>query len=281
MRSGDAVRVGGSAGTAGIDSARTKGLIAPMLRALPACLPVVLACLPAAGMVGGAPPAPEDPGRAAVLLVGSRGTACTGVALAPRLVLTAAHCVLPGADYKLVAFDAARRPALKDITRVARHPQFDAKAAQRHRVSADVALLEPTEMLANVPARLAPAGAAVAVGDRFLVTGYGAAVQGDGKSAGTLRAAVLVATGKPGSLQVRLYDPATQGKAPGLGACTGDSGAPVYRESAGSFALIGVVSWSTGPNNSGGCGGLTGVTPLTRYRGWIVETAARMGNPLP
>jgi hypothetical protein len=44
--------------------------------------------------------------------------------------------------------------------------------------------------------------------------------------------------------------------------------------------VIGVVSWSTGPDNSEGCGGLTGVTPLSLYRGWIVGTAARLGSPI-
>jgi secreted trypsin-like serine protease len=44
--------------------------------------------------------------------------------------------------------------------------------------------------------------------------------------------------------------------------------------------VIGVVSWSTGPGNSAGCGGLTGVTPLARYRDWIVQQAARMGSAL-
>jgi hypothetical protein len=44
--------------------------------------------------------------------------------------------------------------------------------------------------------------------------------------------------------------------------------------------VIGVVSWSTGPNLSAGCGGLTGVTPLTRYRAWIIDTARALGSPL-
>ena len=43
-----------------------------------------------------------------------------------------------------------------------------------------------------------------------------------------VRAAKLVATGRPGTLQIRLFDPATRGEKPGLGACTGDSGAPVF-----------------------------------------------------
>src|SRR5207248_6727894 len=69
--------------------------------------------------------------------------------------------------------------------------------------------------------------------------------------------------------------PISKGERAGFGACTGDSGAPVFRDSGGRLAVIGVVSWSTGPNNSAGCGGLTGVTPLVRYRDWIVQTAAK------
>ena len=41
-----------------------------------------------------------------------------------------------------------------------------------------------------------------------------------------------------------------------------------------------MVSWSTGPKLSAGCGGLTGITPLVRYRAWIVDTARALGSPL-
>ena len=241
-----------------------------------ACLPL----LPAAAMVGGAQPTSDGAGRAVVMLTGSQGTFCSGVALARDLVLTAGHCVLPGATYKLIEFDAARQPALKDIANIARHPEFDVAAVLRHRVTADVALLKLAAPLDVVPASLAPARGTVAVGDRFVVAGYGVAVRGDGKSGGMVRAATLIATGQPGSLQIRLADPVTKGERPGLGACTGDSGAPVYRDLGGALAVIGVVSWSTGPALSDGCGGLTGVTPLARYRTWIVEQAGKMGAPL-
>jgi hypothetical protein len=232
----------------------------------------------AIAMVGGAPPAGEL-GRAVVLLVGSRGQSCSGLALAHDLVLTAGHCVLPGSDYKLVEFDAAHQATLKDVTSIARHPEFDVNAALRHRVTADVALLKVAG-LANPPVALAPAGGSVAVGDRFVVVGYGLAKPGDGKSGGTVRTAALVATGQPGTLQIRLVDPATNGESTGLGACTGDSGAPVFRDNGGRLMVIGVVSWSTGPKLSEGCGGLTGVTPLTRYRGWIVDAAKKFGSAL-
>jgi Trypsin len=234
----------------------------------------------AAAMVGATQPPGHDATRAAVLLVGSKGTSCTGVAIARDLVLTAGHCVLPGADYKLVEFDAAHTPTLKDTAAIARHPEFDVTAALRHRVTADVALIKFPAAVTSTPAPLAPAAGKIAPGDRFVVAGYGLAVRGDGKSGGKLRTAALVATGQPGSLQLRLVDPATKGERPGLGACTGDSGAPVFRDIGGTLMVAGVVAWSTGPKMSEGCGGLTGVTPLVRYRAWIVEQAARMGSAL-
>ena len=92
-----------------------------------------------------------------------------------------------------------------------------------------------------------------------------------------IRVAGLIATGKPGTLQIRLVDPVNQGTRDGLGACTGDSGAPVFEDKQTGPAIIGVVSWSTGPNGSAGCGGLTGVTPLTLYRDWLVQTARQWG----
>ena len=246
------------------------------------CLPTTLVSLsllcPAHAIVGGGDQPGEGPARAAVLLTRPDGI-CTGVALAPNLVLTAAHCVPPGADLKLLQFDAARQPVLGAIAATARHPEFDGRAEQRHRVSADLALVKLAKPLAVTPASLAPAaGAPVALGERFVVAGYGVAKLGDGKSAGTLRTAALIVTGAPGPLQFRLVDPATKGERAGLGACTGDSGAPVFRDVSGTLMVAGVVSWSTGPKLSDGCGGLTGVTPLARYRAWVVEQARKMGS---
>ena len=67
------------------------------------------------------------------MLVGSRGNFCTGAAIARDLVLTAAHCVLTGADYKIVEFDANKQPRLRDVARVERHPQFNLQTLLAHR----------------------------------------------------------------------------------------------------------------------------------------------------
>jgi secreted trypsin-like serine protease len=54
----------------------------------------------------------------------------------------------------------------------------------------------------------------------------------------------------------------------------------VFRDNGGNLTVVGVVSWSTGPKLTAGCGGLTGVTPLSLYRPWIEKTAQTLGTPL-
>jgi hypothetical protein len=115
---------------------------------------------------------------------------------------------------------------------------------------------------------------------RLTVVGMGVAVRGDGRSGGVARAAGLAVTGRPGTLQIRLVDPMTNNARAGLGACTGDSGAPAFLDQGSGPVIAGVVSWSTGANNASGCGGLTGVTPLALYRDWILKTARSWGASL-
>jgi hypothetical protein len=237
---------------------------------------VVLSAAPATAITGSAPVALMQ-GRSAVMIVGSQGTLCTGAAITADLVLTAGHCALPGNTYRIAERYGLLGGTLADVVAIQRHPKFSLETMLAHRATADVALMKLSRALPNdvVPANLDRAPRIPKPGDRFTVLGYGLAGSGD-TGLGTLRAASLVATGQPGNLQLRLVDPATKGTRLGMGACTGDSGAPVFEGT----ALTGVVSWSTGPNLEDGCGGLTGVTPINLYRGWIVDTAKKLGSPL-
>jgi hypothetical protein len=239
-------------------------------------------CQPSSAMVGGAQAVDASVDRSEIMLLSGRGNLCTGVVLGRDLVLTAAHCIEPGLSYKLYELDAERKPIFRDLAKTVVHPQFSRATFDANRATADVALLKTVAPLPDkyVPALLSPQRPRVIVGEAFAISGYGVTAPHDNRSAAVLRRADLVATGHPGNLQLRLMDPATKGETAGLGACTGDSGGPVYEERDGKRLVYGVISWSTGPKLSGGCGGLTGVTPLDLYLKWIVDTARKLGSPL-
>lgn len=243
---------------------------------LAAAATAVMLTHPALAMVGGGGAPSPAVANAVVTIVGSRGSSCTGTLIARDIILTAAHCIAPGVTTKMVDYKS-QPPRLLDIKRVAVHPQFNPQSVFAHRATADVGLLQLAAPLAVQPLRIGGALMPINVGQRLTVVGMGVATVGDGRSGGVARAASLAVTGQPGTLQIRLVDPSTNNARAGLGACTGDSGAPAILDSSGGAVIVGVVSWSTGPNNASGCGGLTGVTPLALYRDWILTTARSWG----
>jgi secreted trypsin-like serine protease len=237
------------------------------LALLTLCAPV-----PALAVTGNAPPASGLAARAIVMLVDEKEDLCTATALAPNLVLTAAHCVTGALKRAIKVYQTGQSIA---VARVMAHPRFSFASYAASRATADVALVK---LAAPLPEIVSPVTLAeprrVAVGETLTIAGFGVTRSGTPIGLGIPREARLAVTGRPGSLQIRLYDPATRAVRPGLGACTGDSGAPAFEiDASGAPRLIGVVSWSTAPNDEEGCGGLTGLTPLLLYRDWIVETA--------
>jgi len=246
-----------------------------MSRVLSLIIWLVLAA-PAFGVTGNAPPATNWAARPIVMIVDTRNDLCTGTALARDLVLTAAHCVTRTIDYQVKAYQTGVAIPVRAITR---HPRFDYASYAASRATADVALLKLAAPLPDIviPASLA-ASRRVAVGETLTIAGFGVTVAGTARGLGQPRMATLTVTGKPGSLQIRLYDVATRNLQVGLGGCTGDSGAPAF-DGDGPL-VIGIVSWSTAPGDEEGCGGLTGITPLLLYRDWIVDTARKFNSPI-
>ena len=232
-----------------------------------------LSPLPAAAIIGGAP-APAAIAAQTVLIVSTRGASCSGAMIARDLVLTAAHCVQPAGEYAVVVYEggAAR---LVPVARIALHPRFDPAQFRTRRPTPDLALLKIAEPLPASfrPVRLARETAVPRPGDKFALAGFGMTSEGDAKSAGKLNSVTLPAIGNTidatGVIMVRL----SAGGGTVAGACTGDSGGPVFHGE----AVAGVIGWATGALWRQ-CGLVTGVTLVAPQLDWIVATARALGG---
>ncbi|MDQ0509743.1 S1 family peptidase [Ancylobacter amanitiformis] len=221
---------------------------------------------PAFAIVGGRP-ADADLKAETAMIVSTRGASCTGVVLAPNVLLTAAHCVQPAADYAVVVFEPAG-PRLIPVSRIAVHPGFDPASFDTRRPTPDLAVVK---LSAALPADFRPATltgeiALPARRTAFTLAGFGVVKDGDGKSAGTLRMVDLPSIGTTGGIMVRLSE------GPAAGGCTGDSGGPVLLGG----AVAGIIGWSTAAGGARGCGGVTGATLVGPQRPWIDATLRAM-----
>src|SRR5437660_7152150 len=128
----------------------------------------LLLASPAYAIVGGGAPSVDGVARSVVTIVGSRGNFCTGAVIAPTIVLTVAHCVQPGADYKIVEYGADKQPSLQDVKTVAVHPGFNMQTMLAHRATADVALLQlAAPVKGKTPSTLGMPNIPIVVGSRF------------------------------------------------------------------------------------------------------------------
>jgi secreted trypsin-like serine protease len=203
---------------------------------------------PAAALVGEAQVAQSDVAQNVVLIRSARGARCTGIVLDRDIVLTAAHCTSDAAELRIYRSTEAGAESYK-VAAVAAHPQYDARNYAKSQATVDLALLKLASPLSD-PGSVVMREIVPLPGERFLVAGFG-----------------------------WLADPASHGGAvAGLSSCQGDSGGPVFEWSGGRLVLVGVLSWSNGPNMSTGCGGITGATPIAHHRQWIVKTTKRMGG---
>src|SRR5262249_19548947 len=163
---------------------------------------------PACAVTGNAPPASSWAARPIVMIVDKRNDLCTGTALAQDLVLTAAHCVMRPLEYEIRTYQTGVAIPVRSI---ARHPRFDYASYAASRATADVALLK---LAGPLPDGVTPAGLAaprrVEAGETLTIAGFGVTIAGTARGLGQPRMATLTVTGKPGALQIRLYDIATR-----------------------------------------------------------------------
>lgn len=220
---------------------------------------------PAGAIVGGAD-RPDDAERPAVMVLNSRGGVCSGVVLAPDVVLTAAHCVAGGTDVRVHYRDADRPPVLIVPSAVVAHPGYDAGAVAGRRRSIDLALIR---LPGPLPGRFAPAALTAAVparGSPVAVGGYGLSREGDARSTGTYRTARIEAVEPYGRSAILLWGAAPAGTR--AGACEGDSGGPLVDADG---AVVAITSWAKGPGRAA-CGSMTQGVLVGPQRVWIDGT---------
>lgn len=232
---------------------------------------LLLMCVPALALGGSAShPAGGAPAAASVMVLGSRGSACSGTVVAQDMVLTAAHCV-EHAPQLAVAWFAAGKPVLVPAARALRHPQAHTGSA----VSVDLALVK---LGAPLPAAFRPVpldggSEAHALGLPRILAGYGMAADGDEASAGQSRSADTVVLPKLLPRFLRLGAPTG-----GMGAfmiCEGDSGGGVF---APDGTLVAVIAQRERLNGGRTCGPVAQAVRIAPQIGWIRSAMQRLGQ---
>jgi hypothetical protein len=222
--------------------------------------------------------------QSGVRVESSLGELCSGVLIAPDLVLTAAHCVVDRASYRVVAVDRAFRPRTTRTVAVAVHPTFVPGTTPRTQPGTDLALMRLERPMGPDFTPLDPRRAGrVGTGEAVTLAGFGIVAEGQRRSARTLRQTNLISVGP---LQVAnqvlvAVDPEFMAARSGAGACRGDSGGPILAASGGGYQLLGIVSWSSGAfeeRRATACGGFTAVTPLADHARWVAESAQSLGR---
>jgi S1-C subfamily serine protease len=224
---------------------------------------------PALAVVGGT----ESSGplsRSAVMVLNSRGGVCSGVVIAPDVVLTAAHCVAGTAEFRVHWRGEDGQPVL--ITPAARvvHPLYVSNSVVERRRSIDLALLR---VPGDLPGRFGPvalSSAPPAKGAPVTLGGYGVAREGDARSTGTFRSVDLAVVEPYGRSTILLWATGARG----AGGCEGDSGGPMADATG---VVTAVTSWAAGEAKRG-CGSMSQGVLVSPQKNWIDRTLAGWGR---
>lgn len=215
---------------------------------------------PASALVG-ADVADRTVQRFTVVVAGGKGR-CSGVVLAPDIVLTAAHCVRQGERFHVGDnFGGGYQTQLSPVAEIVPHPLY----APRDPGSPDLAILKLAKPLPDrfVPAVLNPRS--LRVGDDLIVAGYGKSAPGDPGTGVVLRMVLQRV-----SQSIRGWVVLSRVGEDAANAGPGDSGGPVFAYR-GMHSLVGLMVAVAGKQ--------TKAVALSAHYDWIRETMRKLSAP--
>jgi hypothetical protein len=239
---------------------------------------LMAATCPASAIVAGREGGPLAGSTLMVLSEG--GGLCSGIVIAPDIILTAAHCAPGGRQLRIHYRDAGGEPMLIEPKQVVVHPAYRANAIKERQRSIDLALIRSAQPLRGFSSATLSSGPPPGEGETVVVSGHGIRTEGDARSTGLYYSAdlsviqpfgpstILLWSADPKGLDNKGLNRKDLGRVAGAGACLGDSGGTLTNTDG---TVIAITSWATAGGKAR-CGLLTQGILVAPQRGWIDDT---------